>query len=82
MRDEREGYASSLRGGLFENDLDAEVEDVLPGSILSRSFFSDFHDQDPQPTPAMLASLQAILDDGDFHASTRGSDDSDICGRS
>jgi hypothetical protein len=82
VRDEREGYASSLRGGLFENDLDAEVEDVLPGSILSRSFFSDFHGQDPQPTPAMLASLQAILDDGDFHASTRGSDDSDICGRS
>ena len=59
--DEREGYATSLQEGLFENELDAEVEDVEPGSILSRSFFSDLHGQDLHSTPATLASLQAIL---------------------
>jgi hypothetical protein len=59
--DEREGYATSLQDGLFENELDAEVEDVEPGTILSRSFFSDLHGQDLHSTPATLASLQAIL---------------------
>ncbi|KAH6663539.1 hypothetical protein B0J14DRAFT_683262 [Halenospora varia] len=62
VTDEREGYAMSLQHGLFENDLD-EVEDAEPGSILTQSFFSDFHGQDVQSTPAMLASLQAILED-------------------
>lgn len=61
VTDEREGYATSLQGGLFENDLDAEVEDAEPGSILSRSFFSDLHGQEAHPTPATLATLQAIL---------------------
>ena len=64
MTNEREGYATSLQGGLFENDLEAEVNDAEPGSILSRSFFSDFHGQDLQSTPATLASLQAILEEG------------------
>jgi hypothetical protein len=82
VRDEREGYASSLRGGLFENDLDAEVEAAVPGSILSRSFFSDFHGQDPQSTPAMLASLQAILEDEDFRTSVRDGGSGNACGRS
>lgn len=61
VTDEREGYATSLRDGLFENDLDAEVEDAEPGSILSRSFFSDLHGQEEHPTPATLTTLQAIL---------------------
>jgi hypothetical protein len=68
VRDEREGYATSLQNGLFENDLDAEVEDAEPG-ILSRSFFSDFHGQDLQSTPATLASLRAILEDEDLGSS-------------
>ena len=63
IEDEREGYATSLQGGLFENELDAEVDDVEPGTILSRSFFSDLHGQDLHSTPATLASLQAILQD-------------------
>jgi hypothetical protein len=57
VEDEREGYAASLQDGLFENELDAEVEDAEPGSILSRSFFSDLHGQDLHPTPATLTSL-------------------------
>jgi len=61
VTDEREGYATSLQDGLFENDLDAEVEDAEPGSILSRSFFSDLHGQEAHPTPATLRTLQAIL---------------------
>ena len=61
VTDEREGYAMSLQDGLFENDLDAEVEDAEPGSILSRSFFSDLHGQEAHPTPATLRTLQAIL---------------------
>ena len=65
VEDEREGYALSLQDGLFENELDAEVEDAEPGSILSRSFFSDLHGQDPNSTPATLASLQAILKEQD-----------------
>jgi hypothetical protein len=65
MRDDREGYATSLQSGLFENELDAEVEDPEAGTIVSRSFFSDFHGQDPQATPAMLASLQAALESRD-----------------
>jgi hypothetical protein len=32
VEDEREGYATSLQDGLFENELDAEVEDAEPGS--------------------------------------------------
>lgn len=63
LEDEREGYATSLENGLFENELDAEVEEVEPGTILSRSFFSDLHGQDLGSTPATLASLQAILQD-------------------
>jgi hypothetical protein len=65
VEDEREGYATSLQGGAFENELDAEVEDAEPGSILSRSYFSDFHGQDLHSTPATLASLQAILQELD-----------------
>lgn len=61
--DEREGYATSLQDGLFENDLDAEVEDAEPGTILGRSFFSDLHGQEAHPTPATLAILQAILEE-------------------
>ena len=67
--DEREGYATSLRGGLYENELDAEVEEAEPGSILSRSFFSDLHGQDLHSTPATLASLQAILQEQDSDSS-------------
>jgi hypothetical protein len=63
VTDEREGYATNLRDGLFENDLDAELNDPEPGNIISRSFFSDFHGQDLQRTPAVLASLEAVLDD-------------------
>jgi hypothetical protein len=63
VTDEQEGYATSLQGGLFKNDLNAKVEDAKPGSILSRSFFSNFHSQDTQSTSATLASLQAILKD-------------------
>jgi hypothetical protein len=70
LEDEREGYATSLQDGLFENELDAEVEDVEPGTILSRSFFSDLHGQDLHPTPATLASLQAILQEQDADGST------------
>ena len=69
VEDEREGYATSLQDGLFENELDAEVEDAEPGSILSRSFFSDLHGQDLHSTPATLASLQAILQERDFNDS-------------
>jgi hypothetical protein len=59
--DERESYTISLQDRLFENDLDTEVEDTKPGSILSRSFFSDLYSQEEHPTPATLATLQAIL---------------------
>jgi hypothetical protein len=75
VEDEREGYATSLRDGLFENELDAEVEDAEPGSILSRSFFSDLHGQDLHSTPATLASLQAILQDQDSGRSGPREDD-------
>jgi hypothetical protein len=63
VTDEREGYATNLRDGLFENGLDAELNDPEAGSIISRSFFPDLHGQDLQTTPAVLASLQAVLDD-------------------
>lgn len=69
VEDEREGYTTSLQGGLFENELDEEVEDAEPGSILSRSFFSDLHGQDLHSTPATLASLQAILQERDSNDS-------------
>lgn len=65
VQDEREGYATSLQHGLFENELDAEVGGAEPGTIVTRSFFSDFHGQDPQTTTALLASLQAVLEDRD-----------------
>ncbi|KAH9203157.1 hypothetical protein DL95DRAFT_321955, partial [Leptodontidium sp. 2 PMI_412] len=68
LQDEREGYAASLQDGLFENELDAGVEDPEAGTIISRSFFSDFHGQDPQSTTALLASLQAVLDSKDVEA--------------
>jgi hypothetical protein len=68
VQDEREGYVTSLQDGLFENDLDAEVRDLEAGTIVSRSFFSDFHGQDPQSTTALLASLQAVLDSKDSEA--------------
>ena len=64
-QDEQEGYATSLQDGLFENELDAEVGNPEPGTIISRSFFSDFHGQDPQATTALLASLQAVLQSKD-----------------
>ena len=64
-KDEREGYATSLQDGLFENELDMDVEDPELGTIVSRSFFSDFHGQDPQATTALLASLQAVLENKD-----------------
>ncbi|KFY95079.1 hypothetical protein V498_03526 [Pseudogymnoascus sp. VKM F-4517 (FW-2822)] len=57
VEDKREGYATSLRDGLFKNELDAEVEDAEPSSILSRSFFSDLYSRDLHSTPATLASL-------------------------
>jgi len=82
VTDEREGYATSLQGGLFENDLDAEIDDAEPGSILSRSFFSDFHGQDPQSTSATLASLHAILEDEDLGSSVRDSGSGHECGKS
>jgi hypothetical protein len=65
VQDEREGYATSLQDGLFENELDAEVRDPEPGTIISRSFFSDFHGQDPQSTTTLLAGLQAVLASND-----------------
>jgi hypothetical protein len=68
VRDDREGYATSLQDGLFENELDAEVEDAEPGTIISRSFFSDFHGQDPQTITALLASLKAVLESKDSEA--------------
>jgi len=84
VEDEREGYATSLRDGLFENELDAEVEDVEPGSILSRSFFSDLHGQELHSTPATLASLQAILQeqvsDGSGPGEVGTTDDGEILG--
>ncbi len=79
VEDEREGYATSLQDGLFENELDAEVEDVEPGSILSRSFFSDLHGQDLHSTPATLASLHAILQEQDaYDSDSRENDGIDI----
>ena len=75
VEDGREGYATLLQDGLYENELDAEVEDAEPGSILSRSFFSDLHGQDLHSTPATLASLQAILQEQDSDRS--GSRDTD-----
>ncbi|KAF4632380.1 hypothetical protein G7Y89_g5748 [Cudoniella acicularis] len=69
VEDEREGYTTSLQDGLFENELDAEVEDTEPGTILSRSFFSDLHGQDLHSTPATLASHQAILQEQDSDGS-------------
>ncbi|KAH8800697.1 hypothetical protein F5884DRAFT_534125 [Xylogone sp. PMI_703] len=75
VEDEREGYAISLQDGLFENELDAEVEDAEPGSILSRSFFSDLHGRDLHSTPATLASLQAILQEQDSDRSGPRGDD-------
>jgi hypothetical protein len=74
VEDEREGYAVSLQGGLFENELDAEIEDAEPGGIVSRSFFSDLHGQDLQSTPATLTSLQAILQDRDLDDSALDED--------
>jgi hypothetical protein len=82
VTDEREGYATSLQGGLLENDLDAEVEDAEPGSILSRSFFSDFHGQDMQSTSATLASLQAILEDKDLGSSVQENNSGNDSGKS
>jgi hypothetical protein len=77
VTDEREGYATSLQDGLFENDLDAEVEDAEPGSILSRSFFSDLHGQEAHPTPATLATLQAILQESSDSSSLNDSEPGD-----
>jgi hypothetical protein len=74
IEDDREGYATLLQDGLFENELDAEVEDVEPGTILSRSFFSDLHGQDIHHTPATLASLQAILQEQDPDGSASNED--------
>lgn len=65
VQDEREGYATSLQHGVFENELDAEIGVAEPGTIVTRSFFSDFHGQDPQATAALLASLQAVLETKD-----------------
>jgi hypothetical protein len=56
-KNKREGYATSLQDSLFENELNTEVKDPKPGTIVSRSFFSDFYGQDPQATPALLASF-------------------------
>jgi hypothetical protein len=53
---------------LFENELDAEVGDLKPDTIVTRSFFSDFHDQDPQATTALLASLEVVLESKDSEA--------------
>ena len=48
----------SLQDGLFENELDAEVEGARARHNYFRSFFSDFYGQDPQATTALLASLR------------------------
>lgn len=81
VEDEREGYTTSLQDGLFENELDAEVEDAEPGSILSRSFFSDLHGRDLDSTPATLASLQAILEEQDSdYSGLRDNDPIDVGG--
>jgi hypothetical protein len=77
VTDEREGYAMSLQDGLFENDLDAEVEDAEPGSILSRSFFSDLHGQEAHPTPATLGTLQAILQESSDSSSLNDNEPGD-----
>ncbi len=61
VEDEREGYDTSLQDGLFENKLDAEVDDAKPSTILSWFFFSNLYRQDLYSTLATLASLQAIL---------------------
>jgi hypothetical protein len=61
IEDEREGYTTSLGDSLFKNELDTEVEDVKPSTILSQSFFSDLYSHNPHSTPATLVSLQAIL---------------------
>lgn len=37
MEDEREGYTTSLQDRLFKNELDTEVEDAEPSSILRES---------------------------------------------
>ena len=68
VRDKREGYATSLQDGLFENELDAEVGDAEPGTIVTRLFFSDFYSQDLQATTTLLASLQAVLESKDSEA--------------
>jgi hypothetical protein len=81
VEDEREGYATSLQDRLFENELDTEVEDAEPGSILSRSFFSDLHGQDLDSTLATLVSLQAILEEQDSdYSSLRDNDPIDVGG--
>ncbi|RDL37295.1 uncharacterized protein BP5553_04728 [Venustampulla echinocandica] len=61
VEDERESYVILLQDGLFENELDTEVEDAEPGNVLSGSFFSDLQGQYLNSTLATLASLQAIL---------------------
>jgi hypothetical protein len=75
VEDKQEGYTISLQDKLFENELDVEVEDAEPGSILSRFFFSDLHGQDLNCTPATLASLQAILQEQESNRSGPREDD-------
>jgi hypothetical protein len=41
--DKQEGYTISLQDRLFKNELDTEVKDIEPSTILSRSFFSDLY---------------------------------------
>jgi hypothetical protein len=56
VQDEREGYVTSLQDGLFEDDLDTEVRDLEAGTIVSRSFFSDFHGQEKSPNCLSLGT--------------------------
>jgi len=51
------------------------VKDIEPGSILSRSFFSDLHGRDLHSTLATLATLQVILQEQDPDCSGLVEDD-------
>jgi hypothetical protein len=57
VTDKRDGYATSLEDILFDNDLAVEVEDAKPGSVLSRSFFSDLYSWEVHLTPATLVTI-------------------------
>lgn len=53
----REGYASTLEEGFYQNELDSQLGDVDPGTVVSTSFFSDGHGRQLDSTPALFAQL-------------------------